>query len=417
MEDLPRLLKGQDYKDFDNSKLVRDATKLFGRLSESHFILKPSEYTLIRDYLLSYLCINNASRTGAIAYMKRSEVKNPFRQSEKTMTVTVLDHKTLGPAGPAPLCMSLSTYRNLAIFSEKVRPSVYCLPEYRDYVFITTKGTMMESSQVTDQFNSFWNRAVGQTEIRKRVNGALVRKSTVTKVHATHPEMKSALATYMNHQEKTADESYRLQDKILVAGETHEKLVDILREVDNSLPMPSSSKFTTEEEVAQLLKDDEEINLEKVKNTLIQNNSLGKLDAKKIYNRVRYLRSKEKDTASLPVVEETTEQRVERLHQKQDEHPSETDSPFTEAGSSICTGRITYATIDKETIRHNFKDLIEDTRHITKAEVEQRINQEEALKEILTRYTMEQLLWKVRTERKSFNKKRKQKKRQILSRY
>ena len=156
MEDLLRLLKEQDYKDFDNSKLLRDATKQFGHLSESHFILKPSEYTLIRDYLLSYLCINNASRAGAIAaYMKRSEVKNPFRQSEKKMTFTVLDHKTLGPAGPAILCMSLSTYRNLAIFSEKIRPFIYCLPEYRDYIFITTKGTMMESSQVTNQFNFF----------------------------------------------------------------------------------------------------------------------------------------------------------------------------------------------------------------------------------------------------------------------
>ena len=84
---------------------------------------------------------------------------------------------------------------NLAIFSEKFRPSVYCLPEYRDFAFITTKGTMMESSQVTDQFNSLWNRAVGQTETRKRVNGALVKKSTVTRVHATHSEMKSELAT------------------------------------------------------------------------------------------------------------------------------------------------------------------------------------------------------------------------------
>ena len=127
MEDLPRLLKEQDYKDFDNSKLLRDATKLFGCLSESHFILKPSEYTLIRDYLLSYLCINNASRTGAIAYMKRSEVKNPFRQSEETMTFTVLDHKTSGPAGPAPLCISLSTYRNLAIFLKRLdHPSIVC---------------------------------------------------------------------------------------------------------------------------------------------------------------------------------------------------------------------------------------------------------------------------------------------------
>ena len=98
---------------------------------------------------------------------------------------------------------------------------------------------MMESSQVTDQFNSLWNRAVGQTETRKRVIGALVKKSTVTRVHATHSEMKSELTTYMNHQEKTADDSYRLQDKILVAEETHEKLVDILREVDDSLPMPS----------------------------------------------------------------------------------------------------------------------------------------------------------------------------------
>ena len=75
-----------------------------------------------------------------------------------------------------------------------------------------------------------------------------------------------------------------------------------------------------------------------MKNILIQNNSLKKLDTKKIYNKVRYLRSKEKDTISFMVAEETAEQRVERLHQKQDETDSlsETDSPFTEAGSSIC---------------------------------------------------------------------------------
>ena len=168
------------------------------------------------------------------------------------------------------------------------------------------------------------------------------KKSTVTKVHATHSEMKSELATYMNHQEKKSRRQPPLQNKILVAEETHEKLMDILREVDDSLPMPSSSKFTTEDEVAQLLKDDEEINLGKVKNILIQNNSLEKLDAERIYNKVRYLRSKEKDTINLMVAEETAEQKVERLHQKQDETDSlsETDSPFTEAGSSICTGRI-----------------------------------------------------------------------------
>ena len=89
----------------------------------------------------------------------------------------------------------------------------------------------------------------------------------------------------MNHQEKTAGDSYQLQDKILVAKETHEKLVDILREVDDSLPMQSASKFTTEEEVAQLLKDDEEFYLEKVKNILIQNNSLERLDAKRFTTR------------------------------------------------------------------------------------------------------------------------------------
>ena len=81
-----------------------------------------------------------------------------------------------------------------------------------------------------------------------------------------------------------------------------------------------------------------------------------------------------KDTISLMVAEETEEQRVERSRQKQDEKDSlsETDSPFTEAGRSIC--RIYFATIDKETIGRSFKDLIEDTRHITQAEVEQRVN-------------------------------------------
>ena len=95
-----------------------------------------------------------------------------------------------------------------------------------------------------------------------------------------------------------------------------------------------------------------------------------------------------KDTISLMVAEETEEQRVERSRQKQDEKDSlsETDSPFTEAGSSIC--RINFATIDKETIGRSFKDLIEDTRHITRQKLSKElITQRSTQRNVDTIYT------------------------------
>jgi len=76
---------------------------------------------------------------------------------------------------------------------------------------------------VTAQLNSFWNKAVGKTEARNRFNATLVRKSCVTKVHNSNPNLKNNLANLVCHSVKTASKTYYLQEKSKNASETRHK--------------------------------------------------------------------------------------------------------------------------------------------------------------------------------------------------
>ena len=74
LEDLPKLLTPGDYRKFDTSYIVRKAVKLFNNLTVRSQKLKAREVTLMRDYLISYLCMDNGSRTGAIVSMRLEDV-------------------------------------------------------------------------------------------------------------------------------------------------------------------------------------------------------------------------------------------------------------------------------------------------------------------------------------------------------
>ena len=120
-EDLHKLTTPEEMKQFDVSEPARKAVKLFERLQGSHFRLRYNEYVLLSDYLISYLCLNNGSRTGAIAWMRKDNVKKAVHKNG-SMAVSVLWHKTVRKSGPAILSMEQSVYNRLGIFVDKVRP-------------------------------------------------------------------------------------------------------------------------------------------------------------------------------------------------------------------------------------------------------------------------------------------------------
>ena len=62
------------------------------------------EFTSVRDYILMYLCLENASRTGAVANMTCKEFFNAQFENG-SFKVAVLDPKTLATAGPGVICI------------------------------------------------------------------------------------------------------------------------------------------------------------------------------------------------------------------------------------------------------------------------------------------------------------------------
>ena len=89
----------------------------------------------------------------------------------------------LETSGPVILALPLSTFSHFNIFLEKIRPQVNI--GNSDFCFLSWSGKRLTSSEVREQLKTFWRSATG-----KPMDTALMRKSCVTQVHYTRPDMK-----------------------------------------------------------------------------------------------------------------------------------------------------------------------------------------------------------------------------------
>lgn len=79
-----------------------------------------ADYTLLRDYLISQIMIDNANRAGVVAYMTVQEFQRARPQDDRHV-VRVLKHKTVNTHGPAQIVLTNHLYKHLKIFFEKMR--------------------------------------------------------------------------------------------------------------------------------------------------------------------------------------------------------------------------------------------------------------------------------------------------------
>ena len=73
-EDLLRLIKPHEIRTLNQSRPILKAEKMLGKFKTCTFQLSMSKYVLVRDYLLSYLCLNNAQITSTIEWMLATDV-------------------------------------------------------------------------------------------------------------------------------------------------------------------------------------------------------------------------------------------------------------------------------------------------------------------------------------------------------
>ena len=445
-EDIDRLITPEQIRAFDVSEPARTVVKLIEKYSatpDENSHPSQSEYTIVRDFFLTTLCINNAARAGPLANLTIGEYRNA-RQEGEQYVARVLNHKTLESHGPASLVISTNLYTWLAIFIRKMRYSLQGVSSTaEDRVFVSWTGKAMTSSMVSAQINSFWSKALGKDA--ERMSATLIRKTAVSAVHERKGSMKKNLANLMTHSEKTADKYYNIQQKGKNDAKTVEQLRTVLRSnsasevsvsnVGESTSDVSSRHKWNEEQLTEVYTAFKEsiqsgqVTMEYVKEVIADNVVLKNIPLTSIRDKVRSLIKASQETQSVsngagahpPTQMETPFDKLRRfglLPNESDETRQRNDqediafvddaSIKTNTQTSLKSGRA-FDDEQTQTLSRLFKHLIETNAPIERPAVMRTIEGDERASVILKQFTPLQLCDKIRTERKRIRRVRKRK--------
>lgn len=229
MEDISSIRTPQQVKEFDTSKVARVAVTLLGEYKdkEDDMIPTQSEYTSVRDYLLTVICINNGSRSGTLANMTLLEFGQATKE-DGCYVVRVKDHKTFTTHGPVNVVFSAFLYNYTQIFIEKFRNTMEGVSsDGHSFVFLSANLRKLSSSQVGCQIGSCWGKVFGKGTTS---GGATAfRKAAVSAVNEHNEDMRGDLANLMVHKQSTADRYYLLKSRGNSAVRTSKELSRIMR--------------------------------------------------------------------------------------------------------------------------------------------------------------------------------------------
>ena len=140
---------------FENSQAARDVIILLGKLSGAHNIqVTQNQYTLVRDFLLVQISIDNANRAGVLSNMTLKEFNRAFKEDDR-FVVNVMDHKTFHIHGPAQIVLTNNLHNWMSVFVQEVRSKVLGIGLEDDQpLFPSFNGTKMQSSQINKAIKS-----------------------------------------------------------------------------------------------------------------------------------------------------------------------------------------------------------------------------------------------------------------------
>ena len=240
LNDLQRLPSHEEMTIFDKSNAVSSAKQLLSMAAcKPNNNITRKEYCSMRDYLISTLIMDNASRSGAIANMTLREYRQVSVSKDDGHLINVKKHKT-GYKGPAILTMDNNIFKQLKIYVENVRNKLNGVNMHPDEtVFVSWAGKRMDSSMVTGRLSSFWSQAL---EKEVNLNTTLVRKFASTTVCENMSGLQADAANLMCHSKKTQQISYHLVDKQRKAFATSQLMKKALR-TDFSISESQTASF------------------------------------------------------------------------------------------------------------------------------------------------------------------------------
>ena len=200
-EDRVELVTPEKIQQFERSQAARDAVILLGKLSGAHSIeITQSQYTLVRDFLLVQISIDNANRAGVLSNMTVKEFERGYKEDDRFI-MNVMKHKTFHVHGPAQVILTGNLQNWISIFIKQVRSKLpYITAEKEQPLFPSWNGKKLESGQISKAIQSVWKKA----GIAGPIHSTLFRKGAVTVCHSSQKEMTSDLADLMTHKEDTA---------------------------------------------------------------------------------------------------------------------------------------------------------------------------------------------------------------------
>lgn len=278
LEDLSRLPSPEEIRQLDTSDHRKEAIKLLSTFSCTEREPSRREFCLVRDYLLTYIILDNGSRSGCVANMILKEFRRAEAQSNGSYVISVMDHKTIASSGPAMLSINEAIMRHLRVFILKLRNKIqYMLSCDVNPVFPSWSGRRMDSSMVTTQLNTFWKNALG-IDLERRICATLIRKMSTTVVHGNEPDLKLNLANLMNHDVRTAEREYFLQEKKKTVADTSARLRTALRTdyTDN----------VGDDELLVMFENEEHLNIDVIRKVVKLKPKLESYDEKKLYDKV-----------------------------------------------------------------------------------------------------------------------------------
>ncbi|CAH3189238.1 unnamed protein product [Porites lobata] len=383
-----------------------------GQLSGAHNIqITQAQYTLIRDFLLVEISIDNANRAGALANMTVAEYDRMTKESDE-FVVLVKNHKTLSTHGSARIVFSAKLKSWMDVFLREVRLKITASNTGPDNcVFITSTGEAMVSSQINKAIKSVWKKA----EVEGAPSSTLFRKSAVSSVHSCSEsnEARGNLADLMAHNVSTATRFYRLREKSKSSVKASQHLRQVMRGNDESPSISTvdeggASKCTLSKDQEMVIRDlfEEEIKsksvtMATVREKIADNMELKDEDPKKILDKVRgtwrYSSSTQSEPVNLPDEQETLEQRVERSLDVQN-NPWDIATTTTEASGV----RNLFSTSDLDILRAMFKVMITTSIPISRPKVKEILENENGGKGLMQKASLGTIINRVKYERRVF---------------
>ena len=288
-------------------------------------------------------------------------------------------------------------------------------------MILSWSGARLASGQISTAINASWKKA----GLQGHISSTLLRKSALTVVRTKHKDMTGQLADLMAHKESTAQRYYKCHEKQQSCIQAAAQLPSIMRVTSSANKVSEEGSTMTKvgetnpagtegakekqimwnqqqiEAIRGLFQEEisqKSVTMQEVREKIKDHPTLHDQDAKKVCDRVRSEwrgiqngNKPESDSATeLPGEEETLSDKMSRFLSSS----AELVPPL----NSIYMSQNIFCRNDKETLFQLFGGVIR-SGIISKPVVKDTLENEEAGRQILHKFTVEQIVNRIKYER------------------